>query len=417
LSSFLILIFTSIVLLIISIKYPEILLVYVIFFFPFTEILLDNFGLDISRLMVKFIIIFIAILVNKNSFNHIKINIKRFTTSKFIRGYSLIIVTALVQILFLQGNKDQYTTLLRDVVIYNAIPCILFVVYCNNDRILYQINQQIILMSVFSIIIVYYYFDTSQIIIGQRSTIGQSGIDNISLSQFGVLCFFICIITIYYNRYKIMRFISVMVATVSLFIMLIAAERGPVVGLLVALISFVITKTKIGKSYKPLIILFTFIILTYIMKPERFGIIDRFYDLENYQSYERYDYILISIDMFFKKPILGYGILGFSSQTGMQYPHNIILEFMVEYGIIGLLALYLMLSDCIKVVYKCLRNQNANYYEIALSLCWIALFISSLFSGNISGNRYFYAVSGIISAIAVNKKMTITVPNSIAIKV
>jgi hypothetical protein len=75
---------------------------------------------------------------------------------------------------------------------------------------------------------------------------------------------------------------------------------------------------------------------------------------------------------------------------------------MVEYGIVGFLVYLLMMREVIFVIRRAFNEPEANFGMQAISLSWISLFVAMLFSGTLSGNHDFFALSGMLSALKHN---------------
>lgn len=60
-------------------------------------------------------------------------------------------------------------------------------------------------------------------------------------------------------------------------------------------------------------------------------------DLSDASSVERLDAYWLATDMFYDKPIFGYGHGGFQSLSDVAYPHNMFLEAAAEMGLIGVM--------------------------------------------------------------------------------
>ena len=90
-----------------------------------------------------------------------------------------------------------------------------------------------------------------------------------------------------------------------------------------------------------------------------------------------------------------------------KYPHNIIIEFVLMYGIIGIISFILIFSNSLKITISNIRaskqNIYINIYIKALALAWIFYAISAMTSGSfISGNSEFFIFSAILISINLN---------------
>ena len=394
------LIITSIALYLWALKKPEILIVYIAFFFSATDILLDSAGIQVSNLLTKLLIICVAVILFQIKTNFRVISLRKLMDSMFFKGLCFFIAMGLIESLYSYSYTAEKMLMVRNIFLYNLIPLSLFIVFYRAKSEFQGIPLQITIMTIITAFIVYVFVDTSVLVVGVRTTLGRIGVDSISLAQLAVVSFIMSILQITYNKKVVIRLICITSALLSLYILLFSAQRGPLIGLAVALLLWLLFKSRIQSSLKPVFSLVLIATAVLAFNIEQFGVTERFADLARFQEYERYNDIYRSFDLFSKKPIFGHGVLGYLENTGRAYPHNVFLEVMVEYGMLGIIVLTLMIREAMMSVYKIFKNEQTEYGELALALCWVALFISAQFSGNLSGNNYFYAISGLVYACA-----------------
>jgi O-antigen ligase len=135
-----------------------------------------------------------------------------------------------------------------------------------------------------------------------------------------------------------------------------------------------------------------------------FSLIERFDDLYDYESLARYAGYLDAISVFQNNFLIGAGPSGYFRLTGRQYPHNLILEVLSEYGIFGGFFLLIILLLSLQIVFKEFRNSNI--FIRIIKLLWFYFFLNTMTSGYISSNREFWILSGILVVIYnFNKKI------------
>ena len=83
-----------------------------------------------------------------------------------------------------------------------------------------------------------------------------------------------------------------------------------------------------------------------------------------------------------------------------RYPHNIAIEFLIEYGMVGALSFSLIAFTSIKKSVQFIRNIDVNYYLKSIVLGWIFYFIAVMFSGSLLSNYEFFIYSGLIVGIS-----------------
>ena len=102
----------------------------------------------------------------------------------------------------------------------------------------------------------------------------------------------------------------------------------------------------------------------------------------------------MSIDSFFSSvcnAIFGLGAGGFSSlfvwHDFKWYPHNIVFEVLVEFGLVGILLLFMFAYKVINILFKNISQNHLSYETSAWMIGLLVMAISSLFSGDIVNNR------------------------------
>ena len=100
----------------------------------------------------------------------------------------------------------------------------------------------------------------------------------------------------------------------------------------------------------------------------------------------------ISVDLIKNNP-LGYGIGSYSVLAGVgRYPHNIVLELLVELGIIGLFLFsqpfIKSMRDSIKMLYKS-KKEDWAFAMFSFSVLLFAI-LNAQFSGDIVSNEYIW---------------------------
>lgn len=101
-----------------------------------------------------------------------------------------------------------------------------------------------------------------------------------------------------------------------------------------------------------------------------------------------------------ENPVWGVGFGKSALKTG--FPHNIVLEVMVEFGLPGLAVLLFLLFNCFKAGIKNIKQYKGG--ELTISILAFVLFICglahSMFSYQLTNNIYLYLPMGLIAALA-----------------
>lgn len=232
------------------------------------------------------------------------------------------------------------------------------------------------------------------------------GIGAISQGRYAALiAMFSVIITV--NNKKFLKYFGIFLFIFSLYWLSITGTRGALVSLGLALLfyfSFVNNKLRQYKSAMIFAALAT-IGLLYIGISESL-LFSRLQELTapgGIESTRRFDRIMIFFNIFDTDILLGLGPGGWGKYVMIgeyRYPHNIFIEFVVEYGIIGLLSFIIIFYYSSKRVVNIIQNNNYDYSLKAIALTWIFFAISAMFSGSfIQGNTVFFTITGIVAGM------------------
>lgn len=181
---------------------------------------------------------------------------------------------------------------------------------------------------------------------------------------------------------------------------ILVGSRGGLVGAIVVFglmffIRKILVQWKIKKNfyitYKQLLLFPIGIgILLYSYGPVKRVVINRIIDTTfggEEQVYTAGRDIIYSqaIEMIKRKPIFGFGIDSFTSFTGQVYPHNLLLEMMVEVGVIGAIIFFIFVLYAVLIMFKLKRSPL-----FVLSGLPLYMVVVQMFSGEFYDFRYFF---------------------------
>lgn len=385
-----------------SFKRPEILIVYIAFFFQSTDTLLDGVGIYSGRMLIRLLIVLWVLMIGYMKSGRKAISITPMLRSKFSMGYLLLIVVGLISISYSPMYISDKLMHIRNMIIYNFIPMSLFLVLFRKNVSFERIPIQVAILSMITAVILARYGDVSNLVIGDRLTLSESiGIGSIALSRLAVFVFVVSFFSLINTRGLRTQLPFILSLMLSIYVMLLSAQRGPILGLGVGMLLWIVFKSDYKVKIRSLLAFAVMAIVLMTINIEKFGVVDRFEDLSNYESYERYHDFSRSYALYRENPVFGHGVKGYYEKTGRSYPHNVFLEVMVEYGTVGLVILSLMLYEIIKWILLVFHSKKNEPYEISIAIAWIALFVSSQFSSDLSGNSIFYSVSGLVCSVII----------------
>ena len=206
-------------------------------------------------------------------------------------------------------------------------------------------------------------------------------------------------------------YINLVAIIISLFLLLRSGSRGAVASLAACIIFYLLFLSKIKLKSKILYIsifsLFS-ILIVYILPSQvtdfyAYTFSDEAQISEASSVYQRITMWDQATNEFLQNPVTGVG-MG-NSVGGSGFPHNIILEILAEFGIIGFVFLVLLLNIVIRHAFIVSKgsNKNALYMRIALVL-FIYNSIEGLFSGFLGNQTTIYMGIGMIESLYVINK-------------
>jgi hypothetical protein len=279
-----------------------------------------------------------------------------------------------------------------------VIPFLVTLLILDNKKKLNKTPTAIVLIGLFYFLMFYLFIDYNQIEIGDRTTFERVGFNSIATSRIGGLIFISSYLLLLKKQKAYFKYILGIAIILSGFLVLVSSQRGTIIGILfaLALFSFFNPDKKHRYIFYVASLLLVSIFLLNIIKIEKFGILDRFYELKEYESFQRYSDYFVSWNLFKNNFAFGVGPNGYFITTGRVYPHNIILELISEYGVFGLASCLLILVPGLNSTIKLIKNKQTDYQIKILASLWNLMLISVLVSGNIISNSLFWILSAIL---------------------
>ncbi|RLJ90661.1 O-antigen ligase family protein [Planococcus citreus] len=198
------------------------------------------------------------------------------------------------------------------------------------------------------------------------------------------------------------------------FVLLSTGSRMPIIALGILVIYYLATSIKVfkhslymKKEVKPIIGLLILLVpfLTVAINKGYFSTVFNrfeilFSDGGGTSAAERVHRFDSSLSMWGDRPIAGNGTGSFgylyNGTNQNDYPHNIVLELLVENGLIGLILFIFLITQ---VLYFLIKVKSQKLYSPLLTACVFFLvyfFINAMVSGDINSNRMFFASISIL---------------------
>lgn len=141
-------------------------------------------------------------------------------------------------------------------------------------------------------------------------------------------------------------------------------------------------------------------------------------DLDQFRTLERYQMQLSQADTssmdersrgrqmafreWLEKPLLGWGIGEFRVQDSyLKYPHNLLLEVLMEMGLVGAVLLFVPAALAVKAAMGIARDRASGWAEFAAAIFFVTQLVSHLtVQGYLADDRFFLALIGLTLAAA-----------------
>lgn len=249
-------------------------------------------------------------------------------------------------------------------------------------------------ISAITSIYMFFMVDEFQMAMEERVSVGNSALGSIAVGRTGLTTVLLSAIMFKYDKrrmYKIACAISLLFGSI---IMLRSGSRGPILSIVAIAIVYFLSLDK-SVIYKLFIIIIVISLGSIII-----GIFDDFIHDFSPVLYERlhrdegqlYDRELFyndALNNFYKNPLLGYS-LGIYKNGNLSYAHNIFLDALMQWGIIGACILFGIIWSLMKKIIYSIKYK--------LSVSWIGYIIVFYLTGlMISGSIFTTPVFSIFT--------------------
>jgi len=90
-----------------------------------------------------------------------------------------------------------------------------------------------------------------------------------------------------------------------------------------------------------------------------------------------------------------------------RFPHNLIIEALIEFGILGGISISLIGFRSFSITRRLLKNVSSNTYSRLLTIVWIYATVNSMFSGSfLTSSMPFFIVSSLLVGVDISSRKT-----------
>lgn len=200
-----------------------------------------------------------------------------------------------------------------------------------------------------------------------------------------------------------------------MFLLLVLGGRGPLLSLFIALLIPLLfirdrleaNKQKLKKYTAFIAVLFTAVIAVSVYLYLKGSLTATLYRLLLFlepgmgsSAGTRLGYYSASAELWRLNPVVGHGIGSWPILMGLPdtnaYPHNLVLEILVELGLAGLILFGLIVFFALKGLIKSNSGKNV-FFGAVILMMFVNAFTGAMLSGDLNDNRIIFAFLGLMA--------------------
>jgi O-antigen ligase len=385
---------------------PGFIIAYVLFFQTLNKMIFDEIGLTNFRYLSSFVFLFLIYFFHFDKVQ-LKINISKLIRSHIARGYFLLCVYMLIYAIHI---NDHYEFEFVSKFLMPGLLLFIIAAISFQKKSMYKdFFYGVIIFSIITMVTLIMYKGFGAL--SDRTYMEDtSNISSITQGQMSSLLSLFSILIVISTKGTIQK-VGIGLVITGLIWASIAGTRGALVSIVVTILVYLFFT-----GHKRMVIIYlvlTSIIITPILLYS--GITDSLLFIRTSELLEPgaiqnmkrfYRWIL-----FFKylpdNYVFGLGPGGWGKHVMIgeyRYPHNIIIEFILMYGIVGMISFFSIFSTSIKEVISNIRDKSCSMHIKGIMLAWVFFTTNAMFSGSfVRGNADFFTYSAILVSVGYRK--------------
>jgi hypothetical protein len=383
---------------------PGAALMYVLLYQTFNKLVFEELGLDpLRHLFVLGILGSIVVIhYRKTPF---KSNIDTFIRSRIIKAY-ILLFAVIIGYAFYFGTEYEF-----DYIVQFINPNMILMVFAAllffNMKMFNQAVIGMIVFSVFTLVSINLFKDFASIGFVDRSEINAiSGIGPLTQGKMAGIMALASILFFFENKSK-RRWMYVLPVLISGYWMISVGSRGAVLFLFITLATYLFFSTSTVRSVFQ-IIAFALVITPIIFFADlgTSPLAERSAELledGGLESTARYYRIFLFFQLLPDNFLIGLGPGGWGKEVMLgdyRYPHNIIIESWIEFGLFGVFYLITLIGTSIAIIRESMMSKGYDSVGMRiLAMCWVYYAFNTLTSGSLLNNSEFHIFNGILIAI------------------
>lgn len=278
----------------------------------------------------------------------------------FLALWALVVLRFVLDMMFLPVgtlNSSVETQLVLYMVGITIIPMIATI---KSYRVINYKLLFLILYLVSSFICCYLYFTVDEMRIANGDRFSLPGLNSISVGYCGLINILLSLyILVYANTKLLYKLGAAFIIVIGFLIMLRSGSRGPLLSLVFSLVIFVGSRSK--NPIRSFIIMIVFVFILYHLISIIGGYIEniapvlsRRLNSDKGQLVDRMPLYNYALNCFYENPFWG-SQFAIYHNGNYSYAHNIFLDCMMQWGIIGLLLITYVYKEALAIIFKFLR--------------------------------------------------------------
>lgn len=399
--------------------YPGYVLSYILFFQSLNNILFSEIGFAEGRYIIT-IVLLLLLLVFHYSDNAFNVDFHNFITSNITLGYVIIILYMILYTLLFGGEYEM--NYLLEFIFPGSILFLIGAFFFFKYEMYKQLFYGIIVFGIITFITLIIQRDLLVSITFGRDAIDDIvGVGPILQARFAGLVILSILLIFFHKAHNVFKtndkhvysYIWIPLSlTLSIVWLALLGTRGVFVAIIFTLIFYMILygnkKYLIQRLFLSAIMISP---LLFSIDMSDIALYDRLIhlqNLENLQSMRRYERILLFKEHYPNYFIQGLGPGGWGAHIVPSlhrdipdYPHNLFMEILIEYGILGMLSLFLIIPSCMRTIIRLIKKSYIHQYLLFVGLIWLYYFFNTMFSGSLfNTNTAFFTLTGIMIGIS-----------------
>lgn len=222
---------------------------------------------------------------------------------------------------------------------------------------------------------------------------GNTALGSIAAGHLGLTAIILSVAVFrHFPRQRLLRLAALVVTGVGVLVWLRAGSRGPVLAAIVITAGWLLVRSlRSPRSFILSLVLLVLLALSlnFLIAEMRFispALYNRLFERGDSQTSDRDALFLYAWEAFKRSPLIGES-LGMYIGSGIHYPHNIFLDSLMQWGVVGFSMITYMVACSLRRVIALVRHNSAIVW---LGILWTQEFLMLCVSGTMAIDPKFW---------------------------